>query len=136
MASKRKIVRNFLQHTACWGNVLLLFLYVVGTSNIGSLHTFFHEHEVADLHSEQNEVDPCHIALYHQDRPGGCEHDMHLEEVNTCSLCDVQFHSVQISENFVLVLPKTFFVQSTCDVFDFIHQQESFQFSGRAPPRS
>jgi hypothetical protein len=136
MASKRKIVRVTYQLAKSWAVILLLFLYVLGSSNIESFHSLFHKYETTVLHTEQNEADPCHIALYHQKRDGGCHHDSHLVKEDKCSLCHVQLHNAQIAEVSAITLPVTFCVVSSSNSFELYIEGINFQSAGRAPPLS
>lgn len=136
MASKGKIVRATCQLAKGWAVISLLFLYVLGSSNIESFHSLFHEHEATVLHTEQNEADPCHIALYHQERDGGCHHDSHLIKEDNCSLCHAQLHNAQIAEVSSVTLPVTFCVVSSSNSFELHVEGVDFQSVGRAPPVS
>jgi hypothetical protein len=76
--------------------VLLLILYVAGTSGIERLHQFFHSHDHLVAHSEIQEKDPCHRSIYHNEKDKGCGHHSHLIVTDKCELCDLIFHTDQI----------------------------------------
>lgn len=136
MTSKKTIVRSTFQLAKSCTVILLLFLYVLGASNIESFHSLFHEQEATVLHSEQNDANPCHITLYHQDRDGGCHHDSHLVKEDKCSFCHVQLHNAQIAEVSAIILPVTFCVVSSSNSFDLHVEGINFRSAGRAPPVS
>lgn len=73
----------------------LLFLYVLGSVEVDSLHSLSHEHENSQLHAAENEADACHQTVYHN-QGKGCEHPVHVSKNDTCSLCDGQLHTAHI----------------------------------------
>jgi hypothetical protein len=73
-----------------------LFLYILGSVEIESLHGLSHEQELSQLHSAESETDPCHINLYHEQRSQGCEHPTHVTKADKCSLCDSHLHNAHI----------------------------------------
>jgi hypothetical protein len=79
-----------------YSSILLLLLYLVGNTQIESIHKLFHSHSNSLNHSVEQEKDPCHRTIYHQVKKDGCEHNSHLVKVQKCSLCQVLFHSDQI----------------------------------------
>ena len=78
---------------AVLGPFLLLILYLVGTSQLGFLYAFGHDHEVQISHSYKEEKDPCHRQIYHNDVEAGCDHDVHLTISDKCYLCDFAVHT-------------------------------------------
>jgi hypothetical protein len=137
MVSKKKIARTVLTLLKYWAVTSLLFLYLIGSSNLESLHSFIHEHEVTFL-TKKHETDNnhCEIRLHYQNLAGGCDHDIHFIKEDKCSLCDIQFSNSQIAEFNIITLQDTF-----CDVFSsnsYEHNIEGidFQYLGRAPPVS
>jgi len=116
--------------------LLLLLLYVLGSSNLELVHQLSHPYEAAELHSVQHESDPCHVAVYHQKRDGGCGHTSHFVKEDKCSLCDIQFHSNTIVEVGVIVLPFTFNIICTPNSSAIFIEGVNDQFAGRAPPVS
>jgi hypothetical protein len=74
------------------GPLLLVVLYIVGTSQLGFLYALGHDHDVQISHSQKEEKDPCHRQIYHNDVEAGCDHDVHLTVINKCDLCDFAVH--------------------------------------------
>jgi hypothetical protein len=87
--------------------ILLLTFYVAGTANFEWLHEFLHSHDHLVSHSEVQEKDPCHRAIYHHEAEKGCGHDSHIVVTEKCELCDSIFHSDQI----LLSKPESRFLQ-------------------------
>lgn len=73
--------------------LLLVLLYLIGSVQLESFHSLLHANEEVALHSSDNELDPCHIGIYHQERDGGCAHKTHVSSKHTCSLCSGIFHT-------------------------------------------
>lgn len=136
MRSKEKIGQAILQLFKSCMVILFLFLYFLGSSDIISLHKFSHQYREAELHSVQNERDPCHVTVYHQQRDGGCGHTSHFVKGDKCSICDIQFHSNPIEEVSVIVLPLTFNIASAPNSLTQLIERVNDQFAGRAPPIS
>lgn len=114
--------------------ISLLFLYFLGSSGIESIHKFFHEEVV--LHTAEDESDPCHLTLYHQQRDGSCDHTSHFVEKEKCSLCGIQFHYNPIAEVSAIGLPISFNLVSAPLLLKLIIEEVDYQFTGRAPPVS
>lgn len=131
MRSSSKFGQNIFQLLKSSMVIFLLFLYFLGSSGIEFPHKFFHEDV---LHTAQDESDPCHLTLYHQQRDGGCEHTSHFVEEGTCALCDIQFQSIQIVEGSAIVLPITFNLISAPLFLKLYIEEVDYQFTGRAPP--
>jgi len=74
--------------------VILLFLYIAGNVEVDSFHQLFHAYE-KELHSSEQEKDPCHRAIYHDSKKDGCDHKTHLTEIKKCPLCHVVPHNEQ-----------------------------------------
>lgn len=88
--------------------ILLLLLYIAGTSHLERLHSFSHDHELIVIHSEAQEEDPCHQFIYHNGIDEGCEHDTHLLASGKCEMCDLALLGDQTFVS-VLVFGKTTF---------------------------
>ncbi|MBL0740332.1 hypothetical protein [Chryseolinea lacunae] len=115
------------------GCVLLwLLLYGVGSLSNEGIHAFFHNNEVA-LHTVQEEKDPCHRNIFHQDNKS-CEHKTHVAKLRKCPLCQFSFHADQwLSQEahtdnveFVSAVP-----MATCV---FLWHTSALQLPSRAPP--
>jgi hypothetical protein len=70
----------------CW--VLLLALYAAAALKVDSIHELVHAREFAELHSIEQENNPCHKSIYHQEAEKGCEHKSHITENSKCPLCE------------------------------------------------
>jgi hypothetical protein len=134
MILKRGILRGISKLAKGWTIISLLFLYLLGSSSIETFHSLFHQHEATLLHTEQNEANPCHIALYHKDREGGCQHNSHLIEDDKCSFCNVQLHNTQIFDVNSITLPTKYCLVFTCSSFQLYLEGIYFQSAGRSPP--
>lgn len=111
-----------------------LLVYLMGSISFESLHKLFVNHSHTQAHTPQQEENPCHIALFHQERAGGCEHPTHFIEIDNCTLCD---HSLPV---LAALLSES--------VADSFHSFQSYSFAltpltkagitlyvaGRAPP--
>jgi hypothetical protein len=71
---------------------LLLLVYFVGSIEFNSIHSLLHSTHDAELHSEENEKEACHQAIYHQ-ADNGCNHKTHLVSNDKCPLCHLSIHS-------------------------------------------
>jgi hypothetical protein len=69
--------------------ILLLAFYIIGNTQIEAIHGFFHSHGSSITHSSEQENDPCHRTIYHDDKSYGCEHRSHLTRVEKCVLCHI-----------------------------------------------
>jgi hypothetical protein len=96
MFTNRKIGKIGYKLLRACSVLVLLFLYILGSVEIESLHSFSHEQEFSQLHSSENEADPCHISVYHEQRSQGCDHPTHVAKADKCSLCDSQLHNAHI----------------------------------------
>lgn len=119
------------------GKMLPLFfvvLYVVGTTHIEWVHSFAHEHANGVLHSGEEEKDPCHRSIYHNDIEHGCHHDSHLIVSDKCKMCDLVSHGDYV------FLPPAFFLKEEFLTQHFTAYKESLErywsviSSSRAPP--
>lgn len=96
--SKMSRRRFMVRVTRCVGQmatVLLLLLYLIGSSNVELFHSFAHDDEILITHSDEQEKDPCHRLIYHSDVKDGCGHESHLVVADKCSMCDVAYQSDQ-----------------------------------------
>jgi hypothetical protein len=80
-----------------WSVLLLLVLYVVGTTEVESIHGLLHDSgDETVLHSVVNERDACHQSIYHNKTDQDCGHKSHIVESNKCPLCQLTVQSAQI----------------------------------------
>ena len=81
-------VRTYRKEAA---RILIVILGFVYTSAlfVSYIHTYFAHQKVAqEVCSLENEKDPCHRSIYHQDVENGCDHDTHLiVPVVNCEQC-------------------------------------------------
>src|SRR5687768_3884616 len=99
MFTSRKIRKTGYKLLRTCSVLALLFLYILGSVEIESLHSFSHEQEFSQLHSSENEANPCHISVYHEQGSQGCEHLTHITKSDKCSLCDSQLHNAHVLLN-------------------------------------
>jgi len=136
-SKKGKTVRSALQLAKSSAVIALLFLYVLGSSNIESFHNLFHGKEAKTLHTELNEADPCHVSVFHQERDSDkCHHSAHLIKEDKCSLCFVQWHPAQLAEVSVITPLTVFWSVSFSNTLDQCTEGINFPSPGRAPPVS
>lgn len=76
--------------------IILLTFYLAGASQFQGLHQLFHWHDHSVSHSELQEQDPCHRAIYHDDQEKGCGHHSHIVVTDKCELCDLTSPEDQI----------------------------------------
>src|SRR5690242_49589 len=81
--SGRNRYRNLSSALTSCAAFLLLLVYFVGSIEFNSIHSLFHSAHNAELHSEQNEKEACHQAIYHK-ADKGCHHKTHLVSNDKC----------------------------------------------------
>lgn len=69
--------------------VSLLLLYIAGTSQLEWVHSFAHDQGQRVSHGDEQELDPCHRQIHHNDKEQGCDHDAHLIVSDKCQMCDL-----------------------------------------------
>jgi hypothetical protein len=84
-----------LLRQTCW--VLLLTLYAAASLKVDSFHELFHAQELKELHSTEQENNPCHKSVYHQQAENGCEHKSHITENTKCPLCEFNVSPDQLA---------------------------------------
>lgn len=109
-----KHYNDFRVHLKMFSGILLLLLYLTGNVQVESFHELFHSFERA-LHSQEEEKDPCHRAIYHDEKEKGCEHKTHFTPIKKCPLC----HVVPFNDQHV----------ATVDSFDPARSFETFYLS-------
>jgi hypothetical protein len=135
MITRRKEIATLLKSLLkAYGVVLFLFLYLIGSSRIESFHKLFVQHNPPELHAAEQESDPCHRNIYHQEQSGDCEHTTHIVDNHKCPLGDSQIHSAQIFENVVIVIPLSFTLALLRATRSSAAEGFYFYSSGRAPP--
>jgi hypothetical protein len=125
---------SFKSLLKAYAMLLFLGLYLLGTSRIESFHGLFVQHNPPELHASEQEADPCHRNIYHQESSSKCEHRTHIVDNHKCPVCDSQCHSAQILENSLINFPDFFTVTSlACTRSSAVQGFYSYS-SSRAPP--
>lgn len=75
--------------------LLFLVLYLAGTSQLEFVHSFAHDHEESVSHSDEQEKNPCHRLIYHNDKKESCDHRSHVMASDKCQMCDAIYHGDQ-----------------------------------------
>jgi hypothetical protein len=115
--------------------ILLLAFYVAGTSQVEVLHELIHSHNNLISHSQQEEKDPCHRAVYHHETEKGCGHS-HIVVTDKCELCDLISHTDQVLlSRFDSPSIEFVTVDFVCSSSDIAGAGQSNN-SSRAPPAS
>lgn len=134
VGQKKKMAMSFKSLLKAYGAVLLLFLYLIGSSRVESFHELFVLHQPPELHAAEQEADPCHRSIYHQELSSDCEHSTHLVDNHKCPLGDAQIHSAQILESVFIVAPVSFALVSARATQSSAAEGFYSYSSGRAPP--
>ena len=113
---QRLTLKDLLSRSAL---LLLLVLYSAAALKINSFHRLFHSAEAAELHSPEQENDPCHQSIYHQQRDSGCEHKSHISENEKCPLCEYN----PSSDSFVFNTVSNFTCRHVAEQPDFLAVQ-------------
>jgi hypothetical protein len=114
--------------------LLLLALYICGNVEVENLHEFLHAHEIVITHAAEEEKDPCHRSIYHDDVLNDCKHESHYAKSEKCDLCDSIFHpdQVAISHSTFVVVKSSHTNQSRTKSVDITDLQ--IHLPARAPP--
>jgi hypothetical protein len=83
----KRIIIRIKRSAATAAMRLLLVLYVIGSFGIERFHSITHHTEQDARHSGEEETNPCHRAVYHQDGENGCDHRTHLSAGDACDIC-------------------------------------------------
>lgn len=113
---------------------ILLFLYLLGTAGIESLHNSIHIQEQSVLLAVENEDDPCRVNIYNGEGNAGCDHVSHIVKKDTCSLCNSQLHHAHIILSNVFNLHAT--LATTASIHNtYVCMEGVYSYpSDRAPP--
>ena len=116
-----------------FSGILLLLLYLTGNVQVESFHEIFHSFEKA-LHSHEEEKDPCHRAIYHDEKEKGCEHKTHFTPIKKCPLC----HVVPFNDQHVAVV-ESYIATPSSEIYHFSRYAISLPtlhvtLPARAPP--
>lgn len=114
--------------------LLLLVLYIASSANLEIFHAIVHQHAVAVDHSEEDEKDPCHRLVYHNDKHAGDDHGAHFFVPEKCKLCAIAGHGDQS----IVPRPNAIVVKFLTNHFDFYKRSLDSYWaiisSSRAPP--
>ena len=112
----------------------LLLLYVFSYFSFELIHQFEHSHEYEALHTEENEKEACHRAVFHFEKDA-CDHKTHVTSLEKhCDLCDVIVQQNRLVLH--IELPE---LKSGFSITDFDYTQVLFSTyrstrQSRAPP--
>jgi hypothetical protein len=76
------------------GAAVLLFFYLAGNTSSGILHQLFHQRLTTVSHSQAQEKDVCHRAIYHFGKDP--KHNSHFAVSDQGDNCNVFAHTEQI----------------------------------------
>lgn len=134
MAIAAAIRRKTLHGFTIAVSFLLIVLHAVGPSQLKGLHQVLHSHDHLVSHSEAEEKDPCHNAIYHQDTQKECGHHSHIVVKDNCGLCDLISHTDQILFLSVGSSSVHFFTVDFVICSPDISESRQSGLSSRAPP--
>ncbi|WKN31165.1 hypothetical protein PZB74_19630 [Porifericola rhodea] len=115
-------------------SVLLLILYIGGNIGPDLIHQAVHNHEETEHHSPEQELDPCHRTVFHQDTSSGCEHQTHIFAGEDC---DFQSEWVKPHQSSVIYLPDVvahFHTIATQTHLLSVSSYSAYRTSLRGPP--
>jgi hypothetical protein len=122
-------------YRATWSAIVsfaLVVVYIAGAFQNSTVLGIVHG-EAVELHSDLNERDACHQAIYHHSNED-CGHKLHISSSDKCSMCHLVFYSEQvIPEN----LPTLVHGESEPELpsfYSFICSIDTSSLSARAPP--
>lgn len=129
LSVKNRIVRAL--------SVVFLWGYLLNVISFETFHQAIHHHDHSELHSDEDEEDACHRAIYHGDVSADCKHESHFAETDTdCELCKVltsrskQFIGTSFVENSLF----SFFSQDFNFGSDLVLEPSLLQSFLRGPP--
>lgn len=132
---KRVIIKKTRSGAVRALTLLLMILYISGTTSIEILHSMLHNDQVtAVAHTQTEEQDPCHRIIYHNDTEHGCDDDSHLATSDKCEMCDVAFHADQTGLPDVLFNAAHFFNAHFSLYKENLDSYCAVIASSRAPP--
>lgn len=116
--------------------LIVAIAYLLGSVSFEALHKLIAGHSQTIAHTQEQEQDPCHITLFHQERTGGCEHTTHIVEIDNCTLCDHSLPALLALLPEVLSTPTQYTNHTVTEVLSTSKEAVTLYTSGRAPPRS
>lgn len=116
--------------------LLIFFGFQLAVSLHNKVHNILHDHGFAQLHSSQNEHDPCHRAVFHHDQKFHCQHEGHLEKASKkCKYC-FEFLASKDQEIQKLYISNTLkFVKIDFTILDISAYDSNADAASRGPPQ-
>ncbi|HYG01448.1 MAG TPA: hypothetical protein VD927_03335 [Chryseosolibacter sp.] len=115
--------------------VAFVAVYLLSAIRINSFHAYFHHDQHVD-HTETDEQDPCHRAIYHSDTNNGCEHNSHLTPYLKCDVCSI----ISLEDQQPMPEPGIGILHAIGSIYQealaFHYQFHSPTLSARGPPQS
>jgi hypothetical protein len=111
----------------------LMMAYLASAIDIDQFHQLLHGHQPVE-HSSDQEKDPCHRTIVHNDKEQGCKHDSHFVKTDNCSFSHIiftiyyDFNSLSIENE---IVDESFSLSSITRGISSISQLE---ISPRGPP--
>lgn len=123
------------RHRSPWAlavSFALLAVYLLGAFQSTSIHHFIHGGST-ELHSDKNEGDACHKAIYHHSAEK-CGHKLHISSAERCSMCHLVFHFEQILPEKYFTLVADDNVVAIASHYSLTIDSHTSGLSCRAPP--
>jgi hypothetical protein len=116
--------------------ITLLLLYVAGTVEIDSLHSYVHPEKADFRNPAAQEKDPCHLAIYHNVHDNGCHHKTHLVVSYKCPFCQISLHTEHVVGDRISYESVIFERRTNKSLTNLFILPPASERSSRAPPRS
>lgn len=133
----RFVMRNrtdIRQISKAAGMIALVVLYLLSAIGPGSIHHFLHQENPVALHLDQNEIDPCHRKIYHNDTQAGCKHNSHISGQIKCQVCtSISFKDHLYVSTATEDLPRLHQARFIAEAYAVIKQYNQL-LSSRGPP--
>ena len=114
--------------------VSLLLLYVFSYFSFELIHQFQHSHEYEALHTEENENEACHRAVFHSEKDA-CDHKTHVTSLEKhCDLCDVIVQQNRLVFSIEIPEFKSVFSIKAFDYTQVLFATYRYTCQSRAPP--
>jgi hypothetical protein len=112
----------------------MVLLYLTGSLQIDSVHKLFHKHQREVSHTPEVESNGCHVALFHNQGKGSCEHPTHFSEDKKCPWCFASFQTKYLGSP-IIYIPVISAEQADIIFFNLLSCTEVQQQNpSRAPP--
>lgn len=131
--NRTKAIRSIFQAGRISLALVMVWVYLMGSISFESLHKLVADHPVIE-HTQEQELDPCHITLFHDESAGGCEHTTHVSEVDNCTLCDHSLPVLLAMLPEVLATPACSIDAAVTEIITNNKAGVTHYTSGRAPP--